>query len=347
MPSFIFTQRRNTDRLLALILLWNIAAGVLVTLGAPWLAEVAGATALRPVLSSGFGWLAIGVPTHFAGLWLPALGAYALYRMRRGLPWHAVAALFYLPQTFALTLPVHVDMWIGTFAATVIEPAIAVNWIAIALMLAHAAVEFHAHLERVPAAVCGHFRAFWGVMPLSRKTLARRYASIAMITAIVFLPLVPPDIFYPSRATSPLVAPHGFDTETVMFWRKMLLLPMTFAIAWVMAFVWSGSQREPQFSSQRGVVAAMLSYVYLGMATDVLSHWLSDGHEPMFRYFVVGFVFLMPWTLLVPVVGALTGARLESKVAVTPQGDRRRSIRLSAAMWLTLATPLLGLLFSF
>lgn len=168
-----------------------------------------------------------------------------------------------------------------------------------------------------------------------------------MITAIVFLPFVPREAFYSSRETSFFVEPHWFDKETVMLLRKLLLLPMTFVIAWVMAFVWSGNQREPHFSTGRGVVAAMLSYVYLGMTADLLSRWLSDGLEPLFRYFVIGFIFLIPWTLLVPVVGALTGARLERQVAAGPASDQRRSTRLTAGMWLTLVTPLLALLLSY
>src|SRR5688572_17653886 len=117
MPSFIFCQRRNVDRLLALILLWNVVASAFVTLGAPWLAEIAGTTSLRPPagLPTGTGWLATGVPTHFAGIWLWVLGGYALYRMRRHLRWHLAAVLFYAPQTFAITSPLHVDMWIGLF----------------------------------------------------------------------------------------------------------------------------------------------------------------------------------------------------------------------------------------
>ena len=102
-------------------------------------------------------------------------------------------------------------------------------------------------------------------------------------------------------------------------WRKLLLLPMTFVIAYVMAFVWSGRRREPRFSAGRGLVAAMLSYVYLGMAADLLSRWLSDGTEPWFRYFLIALIYMMPVTFLVPVIGAIAGDRLGRKVAVAPE----------------------------
>lgn len=396
MPSFISSQRQNVDRLLALILLWNVAAGAFVTLGAPWLSEMAGTTALRPDLPSGRGWLAIGVPTHFAGLWLPALGVYALFRMRRHLPWHLPAVLFYAPQTFAITSPAHIDLWMGLFATTSFYwpsgAAIAFNGIAVTLILAHSVLalldsKYRAHVERTGAAVLGLCRdslsrsmrartavlsrcrdlwsttrayeqwvpapvlSLWrrvcGTPPLSRSGLALRYATSAMITAVVLLPFLPPDIFYPSQQTSPMVEPHWFDKKTVMLWRKLLLLPMTFVIAYVMAVVWSGRQREPRFSGRRGFVAAMLSYVYLGLATDLLSRWLSDGTEPWFRYFVLGLMFFLPFNLLVPTVGAIAGERLGRKVAAAPDRDQHRDTRLTAGMWLTLVTPLLALLLSY
>lgn len=337
MPPFIYSQRHNVDRLLALILLWNVVGGAFVTLGAPWLAEIAGTTGLRPsaVLPAGSGWLAIGVPTHLAGIWLSALGVYALHRMRCHLPWHLVAVLFYAPQTFAITSPLHVDMWIGLFAATSFQPpvgpAIAFNWIAITLLLTHAGVglwdsRFRANLERMPAAVLTPLRWFWGSTPLSRAALSLRYASIATIAAFVFLPLVPAEAFYPSR---------------------LPLLPVTFVIAYVVAFVWSGGQREPHFSARRGVAATLLTYVYLAMAADLLSRWLSDGRELLFRLFLVAWIFLLPLMLLLPVIGGVTGAWLGRNVAAPQEGDQRRSSKLTVGMWLTLVTPLLALLLSY
>jgi hypothetical protein len=338
MPSLSYSQRHNVDRLLALILLWNVVGGAFVTLGAPWLAEIAGATGLRSpsVLPAGSGWLAIGVPTHFAGIWLSILGGYALYRMRRHLPWHLGAVLFYAPQTFAITSPLHIDTWIGLYAATALQPAIAVNWIAIILLLAHAwswlsDSKFRAHLERMPVVALGLYRDFWGLTPpLSRAALSRRYASIAAITALVFLPLVPPEAFYPSGHASPM-------------WRLLLLLPVTFVAAYVMAFVWSGGGREPRFSARRGTVAALLTYLYLGMAADLLSRWLSDGQEQLFRLFLVAWIYLLPLILLVPVTGAVAGTWLGRKIAA-PQES---SSRLTLGMWLTLVTPLLALLLSY
>jgi hypothetical protein len=91
----------------------------------------------------------------------------------------------------------------------------------------------------------------------------------------------------------------------------------------------------------------MLSYGYLAMPADLLSRWLSDGREAVFWYFVVAFVYLMPWMLLVPVVGALTGALLERKVGAVPESSQHRSRRLTVGMWLTLLTPLLVLLLSY
>lgn len=362
MPSFIYSQRHNVDRLLALILLWNVVGGAFVALGAPWLAEIAGTAGLRPpaVLPAGSGWLAIGVPTHFAGLWLSGLGAYALHRMRRHLRWHLAAVLFYAPQTFAITSPLHVDMWIGLFAATHFQPptgpAIAVNWIAITLFLGHAWLglldsRFRAHLERMPAVVLGLSREFWGSTPLSRAALSRRYASIATMAACAFLPLVPADAFYPSRHTLELVetqyASAWFDEEAIMFWRRLLLLPMTFLAAYVVAFVWSGGQREPRFSGRRGVAATLLTYIYLAMAADLLSRWLSDGREPLFRLFLVAWIYLLPLILLLPATGAVTGAWLGRNVAAPQEAYQRRCSRLTSGMWLTLVTPLLALLLSY
>jgi hypothetical protein len=335
MPSFIYSQRRNVDRLLALVLLWNTVAGAFVTLGAPWLAEIAGATGLRPAASlpQGSGWLSIGVPTHFAGIWLSMLGAYALYRARCRLQWHLAAALFYAPQAFAITSPLHVDMWVGLFAATSFQspagPAIAVNWIAITLLLTHAWLglwdsKYRADLERTPAVVLGLSREFWGATPLSRTALSRRYATIATITAVAFLPLVPSDVIYPGR---------------------LALLPVTFVAAYVVAFVWSGGQREPRFSGGRGITAALLTYVYLAMAADLLSRWHSDGQEQLFRLFILAWIYLLPFVLIVPVTGAVAGAWLGRNVAAPQESDQRRASRLTSGMWLTLVVPLPALFF--
>jgi hypothetical protein len=355
MLPFITSQRHNVDRLLALLLLWNVIGGAFVALGAPWLAEMAGTTELRSpaVLPTGFGWLAIGVPTQFAGIWLSVLGVYALHRMRRHLQWHLPAVLFYAPQTFAITSPLHVDMWIGLFGASVFRspagPSFAVNWIAITLLLVHAGMGLWGSRFRAnPAEV---LRQFWGSIPLSRTALSCRYASIATLTAVALLPLVPADAFYPSQHTSQFMETWTlsawFDKEDVMFWRRLLLLPMTFGIAYVMAFVWSGGQREPRFSARRGLAASLLSYVYLAMAADLLSRWLSDGRESLFLLFMVAWVFLLYLVVLVPVAGTVAGAWLERKVAAPPQGEQRRPSRLTVAMWLTLVTPLLALLLSY
>ena len=134
--------------------------------------------------------------------------------------------------------------------------------------------------------------------------------------------------------------------EAHSFWRLLLLLPMTFVAAYVVAFVWSGGAREPRFSARRGVVAALLTYVYLGMAANLLSRWLSDGQEQLFRLFLIAWIYLLPLILLVPVTGGIAGAWLGRKVAAPQENDQRRSSRLTLGMWLTLVTPLLALLLS-
>jgi len=360
MRSFI-ASGRHRDRLLASILLWNVIAGALVTLGAPWLAEFSGATGLRQPseLPAGSGWLAIGVPTHFAGIWLSAIGGYALHRMRRHLPWHAIAVAFYAPQTFAIASPAHVDVWAGLFVATSFQPrigaAFAVNWFAIALLLAHAwagvsGSRFRTHFERVPAATFKYALDFWGSRPLSRAALSRRYASIAAMTAIVFLPLVPADAFYPNRQALEFIDSRDFsgwfEKQGTVHWRLLLLLPMTFGVAYVMAFVWSGDRREPRFSARRGVVSALLAYVYLAMAADLSSRGLSDGQSQLFRLFMVAWVYMLPMMLLLPAIGGLAGRWLGRSVAAD-EGDRHRPLRLTLGMWLTLVAPLLALLLSY
>jgi hypothetical protein len=350
MPSFISSQRHNIDRLLALVLLWNVIGGALVTLGAPWLAEIAGLTGLRQptVLPTGSGWLALGVPTHFAGIWLPVLGVYALHRMRRHLQWHLVAIAFYAPQTFALTAPVHMDLWIGLFAAVSFPAAIAINWLAVALVLTHAYLGlldsgFRVHLTRVPAAMLRHSRNLWGSAPLSRAALSRRYACIATVAAFAFLPLVPAEAFYPSSQ----YFRAWFERDDIIFWRLLLLLPITFATAYVVAFVWSGGQREPHFSARRGVMAALLTYVYVALAADLSSRWLTGGQEMLFRLFMVAWVYLLPLMMLIPVIGGVAGAWLRRNLAARQKIDQPRRMRLTSGMLLTLVTPLAALLLSY
>jgi hypothetical protein len=178
----------------------------------------------------------------------------------------------------------------------------------------------------MPAVALGLSREFWGATPLSRTALSRRYASIATITAIAFLPLVPSDVIYLGR---------------------LALLPVTFVAAYVVAFVWSGGQREPRFSGGRGITAALLTYVYLAMAADLLSRWRSDGQEQLFRLFLLAWIYLLPFVLIVPVTGAVAGAWLGRNVAAPQESDQRRTSRLTAGMWLTLVVPPLALLLSY
>jgi hypothetical protein len=181
------------------------------------------------------------------------VGGYALHRMRRRLQWHLIAAAFYAPQTFALTSPLHVDMWTGLFAAapfhSTAEVAIAVNQIALALALTHACLglldsRFGAHLHRLPAVMLSLTRSFWGSEPLSRAALARRFASIATVATLVFLPLVPADAFYSNGQALEFVQTQyfsaWFERDDIIFWRRLLLLPIAFVAAYAVAFVWSG-----------------------------------------------------------------------------------------------------------
>jgi hypothetical protein len=361
MSSFIHAQRRNVDRLLALILLWNVIGGAFVTLGAPWLAQLADTTGLRPagVLPTGSGWLAIGVPTHFAGIWLPLLGVYALHRRRHQLHWHLAAVAFYAPQTFATTSPLHIDMWVGLFDATSFQctagAVIAVNWIAIALLLIHAArglwsSRFRVYLERMPAGMLRLSRQFWGATPLSRAALSRRYASIATISASAFVPLVPAEFFFPSGRTLEFVETQHFGAwfeKDGIFWRMLLLLPVTFVAGYVMAFVWSGGRREPRFSAVRGMVATLLTYAHMAMAADLLSRWLTDGRQLVYALLLVAWIFMLPLMLVLPAIGALTGAWLGRNLGGSQASDQGQSSRLTWGMWLTLVMPLLALPLSY
>lgn len=211
------------------------------------------------------------------------------------------------------------------------------------MLLTHAGLglldsRFRAPLARGPAVMRRLGRDFLGSTPLSRAALSRRYASMATLCALPFLPLLPADAFY-SRPPLGLI-----ETQ---YWRVLLLLPMTFLAAYVVAFAWSGGQREARFSARRGVVAALLTYVYLGMGADVLSRGLSDGQEPLFRLFIVAWIYLLPVILLIPAIGAITGQWLARRTGVSPSNNQRGLSRLTAGMWLTLAAPVLALLLSY
>ncbi|HEX5755382.1 MAG TPA: hypothetical protein VFY12_03410 [Arenimonas sp.] len=109
------------DRLLALLLLWNTLAAVLVVLMLPWAMypdiDYAGAERQYGMAFRSGGLFAGEIPSHAAALvWLIASGLGALMLLRRAPSrWHLLAMAFYLPQVFALFWPERWFAWVGVF----------------------------------------------------------------------------------------------------------------------------------------------------------------------------------------------------------------------------------------
>lgn len=184
-----------------------------------------------------------------------------------------------------------------------------------------------------------------GTTPLSRNALAWRFAAVAAISALLVLPLMPPEYFY-HRAD---IFGYGGALKPGVHWRMGVLAPIAGSTAFVMAWVWSGGVGRVYFSPWRGLFCSLLTFLYSAVFVSFLGYWLSDETLPFFRLAVIGMLFL-PFLSLIPVVGAVAGIVLSRGIPREPKNFRARLGRaaipllvtvgpLFAVLWVTRAFP--------
>ncbi len=174
--------------------------------------------------------------------------------------------------------------------------------------------------------------------PLSRAALAWRFAAVAAIYAFMLLPLMPVDYFY-HRA---VIFGYGGSLRPGIHWRVGLIVPIVALSAFALAWVWARHAGQVYFSTWRGLLCALLTFLYAAVFISLLGDWLSDETLPFFRLAVLGLLFL-PFLWLIPVVGAVAGFALARGIAPEPMNLRARLQRAVVPLLLSVA-PLFAFL---
>jgi hypothetical protein len=135
----------------------------------------------------------------------------------------------------------------------------------------------------------------------------------------MLLPLVPVEYFY-HRAG--LFDYYG-SLYPVIHWRVALIVPIVAFSAFALAYVWAGRAGRVYFSGSRGLLCALLTFVYAAVFVSLLGHWLSEETLPFLRLAVTGLLWL-PYLWLIPIVGAVAGNLLARRIAPEPTHSRAR-----------------------
>src|SRR6266702_1009067 len=140
---------------------------------------------------------------------------------------------------------------------------------------------------------------FRGNKPLSRAALAGRFAAVATVLALLLLPLFPTEYFYHRAAI------FNYDGSLLpgIHWRVGLIVPVVSCSAFAPAYVWAGRAGRVYFSGLRGLLCALLAFLYAAVFVSLLSHWLSEETLPFLRLALLGLLFL-PYLWSIPVAGA-------------------------------------------
>lgn len=174
--------------------------------------------------------------------------------------------------------------------------------------------------------------------PLSRAALGWRFAAVAAIFTLMLLPLVPAEYFYHRAA----ISGYGGSLRPGVHWRVGLIVPIVALCAFVLAWVWARRAGQIYFSAWRGLLCALLTFLYAAVFVSLLGDWLSDETLPFFRLAVLGLLFL-PFLWSIPVIGAVAGIVLARGVA--PQSINLRARLQRAVLPLVLSVaPLCAIL---
>jgi hypothetical protein len=163
-------------------------------------------------------------------------------------------------------------------------------------------------------------KIFRGNEPLSRAALAFRFAAVAAVFALMLLPLVPTEYFY-HRAG---LFNHDGSLLPGIHWRVGLIVPIVAISAFAPAWVWAGRAGRVYFSAWRGLLCALLAFIYAAVFVSLLSHWLSDETLPFLRLALTGLLFV-PFLWPIPAVGAVAGILLARRIAPEPMHSGARA----------------------
>ncbi len=174
--------------------------------------------------------------------------------------------------------------------------------------------------------------------PRSRAQIAWLFAAAAAVFAVILLPLMPPEYFYPREAI------FGYRGSLLpgVHWRVGLLVPIVGLSAFSLAWLWAGRAGHAYFSTGRGLLCALLTFLYSAVFVTLLGDWLSDETLPFFRLAVLGMLFI-PFLWLIPVVGTIAGGVLARGIAPAPK-DFRARFRRAALPVLVSVVPLVTIL---
>jgi hypothetical protein len=120
------------------------------------------------------------------------------------------------------------------------------------------------------------------------------------------------------------------------------LLPIVASSAIALAYVWAGSAGRVYFSPWRGLLCAMLTFVYAAVFVSLLGHWLSDETLPFLRLAVASLLYL-PFLWLIPLVGAAAGGLLASRIPRELTHSRMRPIHAVQPLVVSIA-PLFAII---
>jgi len=87
--------------------------------------------------------------------------------------------------------------------------------------------------------------------------------------------------------------------------------------AFALAYVWASRAGRVYFSAYRGLLNALLTFLYMAVFVSLLGHSLSDESTPFVRFALLGFLYL-PFLWLIPIIGAVAGSFLARRVAPKP-----------------------------
>ena len=147
--------------------------------------------------------------------------------------------------------------------------------------------------------------------PLTRAGVAFRFAAVATAYVLLLLPLFAPLDYLYHRAE---LCGYGGSLLPGIHWRVALIVLIVASCAFALAYVWASRAGRVYFSAYRGLLNALLTFLYMAVFVSLLGHSLSDESTPFVRFALLGFLYL-PFLWLIPIIGAVAGSFLARRVA--------------------------------
>src|SRR5436305_15270010 len=116
--------------------------------------------------------------------------------------------------------------------------------------------------------------------PLTRAGVAFRFGAVATAYALLLLPLFAPLDYLYHRAE---LYEYGGSLRPGIHWRVALIVLIVASTAFALAYVWASRAGRVYFSPYRGLLTALLTFLYMAVLVSLLGHRLSDESTPFFR----------------------------------------------------------------